>query len=119
MCIRDSSIITWKNAIKLKKTTLLIGLKQFTVDSYERLLPCKYFSKEEVLQTVLFVWANPFPCKYFSKEQVPQSDFTNNIMRKILFCISKETVLPCKTASFTVQKNGFCNVLIDNRLCDR
>ena len=40
-------------------------------------------------------------------------------MRKILFCISKEAVLPCKTASFTVQKNGFCNVLIDNRLCDR
>jgi len=28
----------------------LIGLKQFTVDSYERLLACKYFSKEEVLQ---------------------------------------------------------------------
>jgi len=75
----------------------LIGLKQFTVDSYERLLPCKYFSTEQVLQ----------------------SDFTNNIMRKILFCISKEAVLPCKTASFTVQKNGFCNVLIDNRLCDR
>ena len=56
---------------------------------------------------------------YFSKEQVLQSDFTNNIMRKILFCISKEAVLPCKTASFTVQKNGYCNVLIDNRLCDR
>ena len=33
-------------------------------------------------------------------------------LRKRLFCDAKPTLLPCKTAAFTMQNNRFCNVLI-------
>ncbi|PIN28895.1 hypothetical protein CUC04_05555 [Prevotella intermedia] len=33
-------------------------------------------------------------------------------LRKRLFCNAKPTLLPCKTAAFTMQNNRFCNALI-------
>ncbi|ATV32763.1 hypothetical protein CUC00_07125 [Prevotella intermedia] len=37
-------------------------------------------------------------------------------LRKRLFCHAKPTLLPCKTAAFTMQNNRFCNTLIERRL---
>ena len=33
-------------------------------------------------------------------------------LRKRLFCIAKQPLLPCKTYAFTLQNNRFCNALI-------
>ena len=45
-------------------------------------------------------------------------------LRKRLFCNAKPTLLPCKTAAFTMQNNRFCNTLIiktlhDNHACEK
>ncbi|AFJ08864.1 hypothetical protein PIN17_A0168 [Prevotella intermedia 17] len=37
-------------------------------------------------------------------------------LRKRLFCNAKPTLLPCKTAAFTMQNNRFYNTLIMNGL---
>ena len=39
-------------------------------------------------------------------------------LRKRLFCIVKQPLLPCKTAAFGMQNNRFCKALINRRLCD-
>ena len=39
-------------------------------------------------------------------------------LRKRLFYNAKPTLLPCKTAAFTMQNNRFCNTLILKRLRD-
>ena len=39
-------------------------------------------------------------------------------LRKWLFCNTKPTLLPCKTAAFTMQNNRFCKTLITSVLCD-
>ena len=40
-------------------------------------------------------------------------------LRKRLFCAAKPTLLPCKTATFGMQNNRFCNTLITRRLHKR
>ena len=37
-------------------------------------------------------------------------------LRKRLFCNAKPTLLPCKTATFGMQNNRFCNTLMYNEL---
>ena len=37
-------------------------------------------------------------------------------LRKRLFCAAKPTLLPCKRATFGMQNNRFCNVLITRLL---
>ena len=39
-------------------------------------------------------------------------------LRKRLFCDTKPTLLPCKTAAFGTQNNRYCNALIIKGLCD-
>ncbi|APW33262.1 hypothetical protein BWX39_11390 [Prevotella intermedia ATCC 25611 = DSM 20706] len=39
-------------------------------------------------------------------------------LRKRLFCIAKQPLLPCKTYAFGTQNNRFCNVLMYNELCN-
>ena len=34
-------------------------------------------------------------------------------LRKRLFCVAKEPLLPCKTYAFGMQNNRFCNTLIN------
>ena len=34
-------------------------------------------------------------------------------LRKRLFCVAKEPLLPCKTYAFGMQNNRFCNMLIN------
>ncbi|APW35382.1 hypothetical protein BWX40_10845 [Prevotella intermedia] len=38
-------------------------------------------------------------------------------LRKRLFCIAKQPLLPCKTYAFGMQNNRFCNALIARWLC--
>jgi hypothetical protein len=33
-------------------------------------------------------------------------------LQKSLYCIAKQALLPCKTGSFALQNNGYCNALI-------
>ena len=40
-------------------------------------------------------------------------------LRKRLFCIAKQPLLPCKTYAFTMQNNRFCIALIMRVLCNR
>ena len=40
-------------------------------------------------------------------------------LRKRLFCIAKQPLLPCKTYAFGMQNNRFYNVLVMRRLDDR
>ncbi|APW35380.1 hypothetical protein BWX40_10830 [Prevotella intermedia] len=40
-------------------------------------------------------------------------------LRKRLFCIAKQPLLPCKTYAFGLQNNRFCNALIMKWLCNR
>ena len=40
-------------------------------------------------------------------------------LRKRLFCVAKEPLLPCKTYAFGMQNNRFCNTLINKQLHDR
>ena len=37
-------------------------------------------------------------------------------LRKRLFCVAKEPLLPCKTYAFGMQNNRFCNMLINKQL---
>ncbi len=39
-------------------------------------------------------------------------------LRKRLFCIAKQPLLPCKTYAFGMQNNRFCKALIYSLLCD-
>ena len=39
-------------------------------------------------------------------------------LRKRLFCIAKQPLLPCKTYAFGMQNNRFCKALIVRRLYD-
>ncbi|PJF01178.1 hypothetical protein CUB97_08055 [Prevotella intermedia] len=40
-----------------------------------------------------------------------KSDNCALTLRKRLFCDAKPTLLPCKTAAFTMQNNRFCNTM--------
>ena len=40
-------------------------------------------------------------------------------LRKRLFCVAKEPLLPCKTYAFGMQNNRFYNTLINKQLHDR
>ena len=40
------------------------------------------------------------------------------MVRKRLFCIAKQPLLPCKTYAFGMQNNRFCKVLVQRWLCD-
>ena len=40
-------------------------------------------------------------------------------LRKRLFCVAKQPLLPCKTYAFGMQNNRFYNTLIDKQLHDR
>ncbi|ATV34178.1 hypothetical protein CUC00_11035 [Prevotella intermedia] len=40
-------------------------------------------------------------------------------LRKRLFCIAKQPLLPCKTYAFGIQNNRFCNALITRQLHNR
>ena len=37
-------------------------------------------------------------------------------LRKRLFCVAKQPLLPCKTYAFGMQNNRFCNTLINKQL---
>ena len=37
-------------------------------------------------------------------------------LQKSLYCIAKQALLPCKTGSFALQNNGYCNTLIISSL---
>ena len=52
----------------------------------------------------------------FVKIILLKSDNCALILRKRLFCNAKPTLLPCKTAAFGMQNNGFCNALIHSKL---
>ena len=40
-------------------------------------------------------------------------------LRKRRFCDAKQPLLPCKTYTFGMQNNRFCNALIASLLCNR
>ena len=48
-----------------------------------------------------------------------ENDNFDLALRKRLFCIAKQPLLPCKTYAFTMQNNRFCIVLIMRVLCNR
>ena len=54
----------------------------------------------------------------FVKIISPKNDNFDLALRKRLFCIAKQPLLPCKTYAFGMQNNRFCNVLIVRRLYD-
>ncbi|AWX08041.1 hypothetical protein CTM55_10130 [Prevotella intermedia] len=39
-------------------------------------------------------------------------------LRKRLFCVAKQPLLPCKTYAFGMQNNRFCKSLVVRLLCD-
>ncbi|PJI19027.1 hypothetical protein CTM53_10620 [Prevotella intermedia] len=52
--------------------------------------------------------------KHFSFVKIIQKK-NNNFdltLRKRLFCVAKQPLLPCKTYAFGTQNNRFCNTLI-------
>ena len=48
-----------------------------------------------------------------------ENDNFDLALRKRLFCITKQPLLPCKTYAFTMQNNRFCIALIMRVLCNR
>ena len=58
---------------------------------------------------------------YFSFVKIipKKNDIFDLALRKRLFCIAKQPLLPCKTYAFGMQNNRFCKVLIMKKLCNR
>ncbi len=54
----------------------------------------------------------------FVKIILMKNDNFDLTLRKRLFCDAKPTLLPCKTATFGMQNNRFCNALILSNLDD-
>ncbi|PIN27775.1 hypothetical protein CUC04_10680 [Prevotella intermedia] len=54
------------------------------------------------------------PC--FVKIILLKSDNCALALRKRLFCVAKQPLLPCKTYAFGTQNNRFCNALIKRLL---
>ena len=52
----------------------------------------------------------------FVKNIPKKNDNFGLALRKRLFCIAKQPLLPCKTYAFRTQNNRFCNTLITRRL---
>ena len=63
--------------------------------------------------------ANPENSPCFVKIIPTKNGNFDLALRKRLFCNAKPTLLPCKTAAFTMQNNRFCNTLIMNKLHNR
>ncbi|ATV28172.1 hypothetical protein CTM63_02900 [Prevotella intermedia] len=59
--------------------------------------------------------------KFFSFVRIirKENDNFDLALRKRLFCIAKQPLLPCKTYAFTMQNNRFCIALIMRVLCNR
>ena len=49
----------------------------------------------------------------FVKNILKKNDNFGLALRKRLFCIAKQPLLPCKTYAFAMQNNRFCNTLMD------
>ena len=97
----------------MKKTLLFVLKRRFTL----------FFVQLQVCSAAIFIIVTetyniPFCLLDFVKIILPKNDNFGLALRKRLFCIAKQPLLPCKTYAFGMQNNKFCNALIVRWLCD-